>query len=238
LLLPEFLAVFHSYRPDQTGQVLGWISLIELIAAPIAGLMLYKIDSRLLCAIGFAISGFTCFLSSRIDPGWTGETFVASQIMNAIGVAFALTGLVTTILRNALAAGALQKPANTLSLSCWFQTCRLFGAEIGKTVLVRFLTIDATFRYTVLSQHIDGGWLTAERLKIVALNLLPGSSGVSDALVKALETIGTSLKQQIALLSLIDGFRLIAFSAAICMFLLAFLKYAPPLVPTTKKAAA
>src|SRR4030095_1435428 len=133
LLLPKYLELLHGYRPDQTGHVLAWIAIPELIAAPIAGLLLYKADSRLICAIGFAIVGFTCFTSSKIDPGWTGETFVTTQVLNAIGLAFALTGLITTILRNALALGALQNPVNILTLACWFQTCRLFGAEIGKS---------------------------------------------------------------------------------------------------------
>jgi MFS transporter, DHA2 family, multidrug resistance protein len=235
LLLPQFLGVVHGYRPEQTGDVLGWISVIELIAAPVAGFILYKIDSRLLCAIGFAMAGLTCFFNSGIDPGWTGETFVASQIFNAIGIAFALTGLVTSILRNALALGALQNPANILSLSCWFQTCRLFGAEIGKTVMVRFLVIQGTFHYTVLSQNIDGGWLTAQRLKHLAGTLYPNGSGADEARIRAVVELGALLKQQITLLAISDGFKLIALSAAVCMVLISFMTYAPPLVSRAKK---
>ncbi len=234
LLLPQFLSVIHGYRPDQTGQVLGWISLIELIAAPVAGVILYKVDSRLLCAVGFAMAGFTCFLNSGIDPGWTGETFVASQILNAIGIAFALTGLVTSILRNALALGALQNPANILSLSCWFQTCRLFGAEIGKTVMVRFLIVQGTLHYTVLSQHLDGGWLTEERLKYLASTIYPSGSGADDARLRVVVEMGNLLKQQITLLAIGDGFKLIALSAALCMLLLSLMTYAPPLVSRAK----
>jgi DHA2 family multidrug resistance protein len=236
LLVPEFLSIFHGYRPDQTGQVLGWISVVELLAAPIAGLLLYKVDSRLLCAIGFAMSGFTCLFNSTIDPGWTGETFVAAQIVNAIGAAFALTGLVATIFRNALALGALQNPASMLSLSCWFQTCRLFGGEFGKTVLVRFLKVQATFHYTVLSQHLDGGWLTQESIQKFSGVLLPAGAGIDDLRLNAAEALGAVLKKQIALLALSDGFVLIALSAATCMVLLALISYAPPMVPAAKGA--
>ena len=106
LLLPQFLTGLHGYRSDQTGAVLGWISMVELLAAPLAGLILYKVDSRLLCAFGFALAGFTCYLNAGLSPDWTGENFVVAQVLNAIGIAFALTGLVTSILRNALALGA------------------------------------------------------------------------------------------------------------------------------------
>jgi MFS transporter, DHA2 family, multidrug resistance protein len=230
LLVPEFLDTFHNYRPEQTGNVLGWISLVELIAAPVAGLLLYRIDSRLLCAVGFFLAGFACFLDSQIHPGWTGETFIVSQVAFAVGVAFALTGLVTTILRNALALGALQSPANMLSLACWFQTCRLFGAEIGKSTLLQFLKLQGTLHYTILAQHLDGGWLTEERLRLLMTALYPAGSGVDDARLSAIKNLSSTLKQQITLLSIEDGFVLIALSAAVCLLLLAFVTYAPPLV--------
>jgi len=238
LLLPQFLSVFHGYRPDQTGPVLGWIALVELVAAPIAGFMLYRVDSRLLCSVGFGLAGLTCLLNSRLDPGWTGETFVAMQALNAIGIAFALTGLITTILRNALALGALQSPANMLTLSCWFQTCRLFGGEFGKTVLVRFLKIQSTLHYTVLSRHVDGGWLTQERLQLLASKFFPDGSGLDDARLRALAEMGAQLKQQITLLALSDAFTLIAMSAAFCMLLVSLITYAPPLISPKKEHAA
>ncbi len=238
LLLPQFLAVLHGYRPDQTGGVLGWIAIVELAAAPIAGLLLYRVDSRLLCAAGFALAGSTCFLNSSLDPSWTGETFVASQVLNAIGIAFALTGLITTILRNALALGVLQSPANLLTLACWFQTCRLFGGEFGKTVMQEFLTIKATLHYSVLSQHLDGGWLTEERLKLFASNLFSAGSGADDARDRALLEMGSVLKQQIVVLSISDGFVLIAISTAVCLTLLGFVTYAPPLVSRAKESTA
>ena len=234
LLLPDFLSSLHGYRPEQTGGVLGWVSVVELIAAPIAGLLLYKVDSRLLCAIGFLFAGFACFQNSLIDPGWTGETFIMSQIIFAIGVAFGLTGLVTSILRNAIALGAMSSPANMLTLACWFQTCRLFGAEIGKTVLVRFLKVQGTVHYAQLAQHLDGGWLTAERLRLLDGLLLGGGAGLGDAQIHAVVEVGAALKQQITLLALKDGFSLIAFSACFCMLLLAFVSYAPPMIPPKK----
>ena len=238
LLLPQFLAILHGYRPDQTGGVLGWIAIVELAAAPIAGLLLYRVDSRLLCATGFALAGWTCFLNYSLDPSWTGETFVASQVLNAVGIAFALAGLITSILRNALALGALQSPANMLTLSCWFQTCRLFGGEFGKTVLQEFLKVQAMLHFSVLSQHLDGDWRTEERLKLFASNLFSAGSSADDARNRALLELGSVLKQQIVVLSVSDGFVLIALSTVVCLILLSFVTYAPPMVSRVKETPA
>ncbi len=237
LLLPKYLELLHGYRPDQTGQVLAWIAIPELIAAPVAGYFLYKADSRLVCAAGFVLVGLTCFASAKLDPGWTGETFVAMQVVNAIGLAFALTGLVTTILRNALALGALQNPVNILTLACWFQTCRLFGAEIGKAIMLRFLTVQGTLHYTILAQHVDGGWLTGERLRSLIGNAFSAGSGIDDAKTRAVIELASSMKEQIGLLAISDGFVLIALCAAFCLLILGLLTYAPPLVSAHKGAA-
>src|SRR6202042_788703 len=113
--------------------------------------------------------------------GWTGETFVFTQLLNAIGLAFALTGLVATIFHNALALGALQNPVNLLTLACWFQTCRLFGAELGKALMLRFLKVQGTFHYTILAQHVNGDWLTQERLRLLMSDLFSAGSGMDDA---------------------------------------------------------
>ena len=237
LLLPQFLELLHGYRPDQTGQVLAWTAILELIASPLAGFLIYKIDSRLVCGLGFAIVGCSCLASSQLDPGWTGETFVVAQALNSIGLAFGLTGMVFTILRNGVALGALKAPMNMLSLSCWIHTCRLFGAEIGKSLMLRFLHVQATFHYTILAQHLDGGWLTEERLRLLLPYMSSGGSGMDDAKLNAIGVLATSLKQQIGMLALSDGFVLIALCATFCLFVLGFFSYAAPLVSPQKEPA-
>jgi DHA2 family multidrug resistance protein len=234
LLVPNYLELLHGYRPDQTGSVLAWIAIPELLAAPLAGFLLYKIDSRLICALGFLLVGLTCVASSKIDPGWTGETFVVMQVVNAIGLAFAMTGMVASILRNALALGALKNPDNILTISCWFHICRLFGFQIGKSVMLHFLKIQGTLHYTILAQHVDGGWLTEERMSALATNLFAAGSGVDDAKTRAITELGSSLKQQIGLLAISDGLVLVALCAGCCLLVLSFLRYAPPMVQPQK----
>ena len=234
LLIPNFLQVFHGYRPEQTAAVLSWVALPELLLAPIAGLLLYKVDSRLLCAIGFALIGLSCYANSALDPGWTGETFLISQVFIAAGLAFALAGLIATLLRSALAVGALTNPVNILTISCWFQTCRLFGAEIGKAAMSHFLKVQGDLHYSVLSAHINGDWRTTERATALAVHSSVASSGIDEAVAKAISSLGVSLKQQVALLSLADGFVLIALVSAVCIIGIGFVTYSPPLV--SKKA--
>jgi DHA2 family multidrug resistance protein len=210
--------------------VLAWIAVPELLFAPLCGLILYKVDSRLVCAFGFVLVGLSCYTSSKIDPSWTGETFVFDQLITAAGLALALTGLIATIIRSALKMGALSSPVNILTISCWFQTCRLFGAEIGKAILSRFLKVQSDFHYSVIASHINGDWLTGDRLKALTVNSFGAGSGIDDAKVKALIELGGSLKQQVGLLAFSDGFVLVSLCAACCLVAIGFVSYSPPLV--------
>jgi MFS transporter, DHA2 family, multidrug resistance protein len=231
LLIPSYLSLLHNYRPEQTAAVLAWVAVPELLFAPLGGLILYKVDSRFVCAFGFALVGLSCYSSSRIDPSWTGETFFFNQLITAAGLALALTGLVATIIRSAFKVGALSNPVNILTISCWFQTCRLFGAEIGKAIMSRFLKVQSDFHYSVAAAHINGDWLTGDRLKALTVNSFGAGSGIDDAKIKAVLELGGTLKQQVGLLAFSDGFILIALCAACCILAIGFIGYSPPLVP-------
>ena len=97
--------------------------------------------------------------------------------------------------------------------------------------------MQSTLHYTILAQHVDGGWLTEERIRLLIGNLFSAGSGLSDARDKALIELGSSMKQQIGLLAISDGFILIALCAVFCLLTLGFTTYAPPLVPVQKEAA-
>lgn len=235
LLIPSYLQGLHDYKAEQIASVLAWIALPVMIFAPCAGLLLYRMDSRLVCALGFAVVGVTSFFNSKLVPGWTGENFVIPQIFTAAGLCLALAGLIATILRSALAAGALKVPLNILTLSCWMQTCRLFGAELGKSAMTHFLKLRGDFHFSTIAGRIDSGWLSEERVKVLAENQIGGSSNLDEALTRAAVHLSVSLKHQVSLLSLADGFSFVAFVAALGLVAIGVLSWSPPLPTSNSK---
>lgn len=103
--------------------------------------------------------------------------------------------------------------------------------------MLRFLTVQGTLHYTILAQHVDGGWLTGERLRSLIGNAFSAGSGIDDAKTRAVIELASSMKEQIGLLAISDGFVLIALCAAFCLLILGLLTYAPPLVSAHKGAA-
>ena len=227
LLVPNFLQALHGYRPEQTASVLAWVAVPTVIFAPLSAFMLAKIDSRLVMVLGFALVGLSAFNNAWLDPGWTGETFLPSQLIAAAGLTAALAGIVASLLRSALALGALKNAINILVVSVWFQTCRLFGGEIGKVALVRFLKVMGDIHYNVMSAHINGDWLTTERLQYLTAQAAGAASETGDAV----GILSGQFKQQVALLSYGDGFILVAIVALVAVIACAFITETPQLVP-------
>jgi len=56
-------------------------------------------------------------------------------------------------------------------------TFRIFGGQVGVSLMNRFLTVREEFHSNMLASRAGCNWLTDERLRIVSLGMLPSSSG-------------------------------------------------------------
>jgi DHA2 family multidrug resistance protein len=79
----------------------------------------------------------------------------------------------------------------------------------------RFLTVREEFHSNMIGLHVQiGNWLTDERLRIVSLGMLPGSSGQEEAQARAGALLGQQVHAQAYTLAITDGFVLVAGVAA------------------------
>src|ERR1700730_6351071 len=124
-LIPLFLVSVRGYRALEVGDTLIWIAAPQLILCPLAALMLRRSDARLVAAIGFIFISVACLMVAyNLTPIWGSDQFLPSQLLQAIGQSFALSGVVFfgilhLQLKDALTFGAV------------LQTARLMGGEIG-----------------------------------------------------------------------------------------------------------
>lgn len=121
------------------------------------------------------------------------------------------------------------------TVTCWMQTCRLFGAELGKSAMTHFLKLRGDFHFSTIAGRIDSGWLSEERVKVLAENQIGGSSNLDEALTRAAVHLSVSLKHQVSLLSLADGFSFVAFVAALGLVAIGVLSWSPPLPTSNSK---
>ena len=95
----------RGFRALEVGDTLIWIAAPQLIFCPLAALMLRRTDPRLVASIGFIFISLACLIVAYgLTPFWGSDQFLPSQLLQALGQSFALSGML--VLRRAAPAAA------------------------------------------------------------------------------------------------------------------------------------
>jgi MFS transporter, DHA2 family, multidrug resistance protein len=228
LIVPQSLSV-RGLDAAQLGPAVLWTAVSELFLAVFAGHLLNKgLDSRLLMAIGFATIALTCLVNVHLTSVWSAENYFRSELLMATGQAFAMVGLVGTIVLQALFSGGLNSPDRVLTFSAFFHVVRLFGGQIGVAVMVRFIAEREKLHSFLLGLHVQpGDWITDQTLTSLMAGLAARSSGLAAAADRALELVNGSLRLQAYTLTFIDAFHFIAWNCVAALLLIAMLRRFP-----------
>jgi DHA2 family multidrug resistance protein len=222
VLVPSFLASAQGYTAEQTGPVLLWIAVPQILTMSIAIALLARLDSRLILAIGFGLVAGACISNAHLSSTWSGISFRATQLVLATGEAFAFTGLVGTIILEITNSGSLNKGVDVLTFAGFFQTLRLLGGEVGASFIQFFLQRREQFHSNILGLHVQrGAFETAQRYLALTAGMLPSSATPDTADERGLALLGLTLRKQAFTLAVGDSFLVIACAAATCLVVIA-----------------
>jgi DHA2 family multidrug resistance protein len=221
-IIPNYLQGVQNFRELQVGSVLLWIALPQLvIALPLASL-LRRIDGRWVLALGTLLIAVACWLATDLTSLWATDDFLPSQILQAIGQSFALTGLLVLIIRSI-------NPADALAIGCLLQISRLFGGEIGTAFMQTFVRVREQIHSNLVGLHVDGtAGLTIDRLTAYGSAVSAHTADLGEASGRAAKLLATTVAQQASVLSYIDGFTAAAAGAFVCLLLVALMRRSPP----------
>ena len=90
-VLPDYLTRVQGLRALQINDALNWIALPQIVLVPVAALLLRWIDARLLLVFGFAMIAIGSWLDTGLTHDWISDDFMVSQLIEAVGLAFAIT---------------------------------------------------------------------------------------------------------------------------------------------------
>jgi MFS transporter, DHA2 family, multidrug resistance protein len=224
-LIPSFLGAIQNYRALQTGEVMLWVALPQLVIGFFTARLMKFVDGRLILALGFAIVAVSCLMNAQLTSAWASGDFWSSQLVMAVGLSFAFVGMVGMIAQQGLNTGALSRPFDVLTYSAFFHTVRLFGGEVGTAVMQRLVAVREQFHSNMLGLGVDAGdWLTDERLRMLTGGVSSGSSGLEEAQRRAATLLGGQVRQQAYTLAFADGFITIAWVAVGIIVLIAFMR--------------
>jgi DHA2 family multidrug resistance protein len=228
ILVPQSLSI-HGFEADQIGPAVIWIAVPQLAVACVAALLLLrKIDSRLLMAIGFACMAFASYLNATYTSSWAAESYFRSELLMAVGQSFAFIGLVGSIVLDAVVSGALARPPAVLTYAAYFHLVRLLGGEVGVSFMTHFIAAREKLHSNLLGLHVQSGsWITDGSVHALTAGLLSKSSGIAAASGRAVGLVSSRIRLQAYTLTFIDGFYLIAGACVLALLVIALIRRFP-----------
>lgn len=225
--IPSFLGTVRGFRPLQEAPVLIWVAIPQFVLGIAAMALMRRIDPRLMLTAGFSLVAIACLLNSRVTSIWAGPDFGLSEAVMAIGLAIAFNSMVGAIVLEVLDTGALSRPADVLTFAGFFQVTRLFGGEMGSSLMGHFIATREQFHSNVLGLNVRlGSEITDQRLFEFRGALSSHSTGLA-ATGRAAELVGLQIREQAFTLAISDSFLLIAASCVSCLLVVAFLSRVP-----------
>jgi len=220
-LVPQFLTSVRGFRALQVGDTLMWIALPQLLVSPLVGLLLRRIDARMVASVGFVLISAACYMvAHELTPLWGSDQFLLSQLFQSVGQSFALTGIVFFAIQHL-------RPQDALTFGAMLQTARLMGGEIGQAFVVTLDRVREQAASNLIGLHVQSGdERVLARIQAYAA-ATHAAGGPSSATARGAAVLGSVVRSMASTEGVIDCFEVLAGLAAVAMMLLTWQNAAP-----------
>jgi DHA2 family multidrug resistance protein len=223
-LIPYFLGPVRGFRALQVGDTLIWIAAPQLIICPLAALIMRRSDPRILASLGLCMVGLACMIVAySLTPVWGSDQFLVSQLLQAVGQSFALSGIIFN--------GVLHlRPQDALTFGASLQISRLFGGEIGSAFVSTMARVREQRASNLIGQHLQVGDVAVQhRLAAYGHVIARGGHPASVAPAVLANLVRTAATTQ----ATIDSFVAVAGFAAFGLVMMTIVLPAPPRTPAS-----
>jgi MFS transporter, DHA2 family, multidrug resistance protein len=203
-LLPQYLAVAQGFDAQQSGEVMAWTGLPQLVLIPFVPWLMRWFDSRFIVAAGMIFFAASCFMNLHLDANYAGPQLFAPDVTRAIGTALVFAPL------TAIAMVGIE-PEEAGAASGLFNMLRNLGGAIGVAVLETFFTKREQYHSFIINAHVSL-LQPATQEQITGLQQYFMAHGVPDpsmATDRAMNAIGDTIKAQATLMAYSDCFGLL-----------------------------
>ena len=227
-LIPTFLGGVRGFRALEMGDTLLWIAAPQLLICGLAGYTLQRIDARMTATVGFICICAACLtVAHGLTALWGSDQFMPTQLLQALGQSFALTGIVFYAVQHI-------RPAWALTLGALSQVARLMGGEVGQAFVVTLVRVRSQIADNLIGLHVQAGDATTDqRIRLYAAATARAGDVVSQA-PRGTALLGSVVRQAATVQAVIDAFVAIAAVAAFGMLLLVA-QTAPPVGPAARR---
>jgi DHA2 family multidrug resistance protein len=216
VLLPIYLQTLMGYTSTLSGMVLGPGGIATLIAMPIAGMLVTKMNPKVLLGSGILIASYSTHLMSQFDLFADFSTVIWPRIVLGVGMGFLFIPLTT------LTMSGIRKE-EMANASAIYNLLRNLGGSFGVAFVTTIMARRAQFHQAHLVDHLtpfDRTYQIAVHQTTQALQYR--GAGTAVAQQGALGSVYGQLVRQAAMLSFNDAFYLLSVFLA-CILPLVFL---------------
>ena len=221
-LIPQYLQVVRGFRALEVGKTLVWIAAPQLIFCPLAAFLLRRVDARLVSSIGFICVAVACLMVAHgLTPLWGSDQFLPSQLLQAVGQSFALSGIVFFAVLHL-------RPQDALTFGAAIQVARLMGGQIGQAFIVTFTRVRSQTASNLIGLHVQSGdGAVVQRLGAYAAVARRSDPDPVSAAGRAAAILGNVVRSAASTQGVIDSFVMVAGLTVLALLLAVGHKPAP-----------
>jgi DHA2 family multidrug resistance protein len=220
VLIPQLLQTLMGYTATNAGKTLSLGAIATLIAMPIVGALINRVDPRFLLAFGFTITSAALFHMTSIQLGMSLSYTAWLRFFQAAGLGFLFIPIQTLSY-----VGVPME--NNNDVSGLTNLARNIGGSVGTALVATLLARQSQRHQTYLGAHVlPGSPAYLGSSTGLAHHLATGGISVAGSQTAAMARLYAQLQSQAAVLSYIDIIRFFAF-AALFMIPLPFIMRRP-----------
>jgi len=222
VLLPIFLQTLMGYTAMLSGLVLSPGGLLVLLALPIVGRLVQKVEARWLVAVGLAITGFALLRMANFNLDIDFWTALKAWTLSRVGMAFLFVPI------NVMAFYFIPKEKMNNATGI-INLARNIGGSVGIANVTTMLARRAQIHQAVLVSHLtpyDAPYRAA--LQGAQSFLASHGANAAQALTQAQGMVYGNLIRQATMLAFVDTFWLLGLTFIGMIPMMLFMKKARP----------
>jgi DHA2 family multidrug resistance protein len=209
-LLPLYYQTMMDYSATWAGIAVSPRGLGSIVAMPLVGLLVSKVDTRILVSLGFGVFGICSLTWGTITLQVSPWSMLIPIIISGFSLGLVFVPLSTVTL------GSLA-PQNIGNGSGLFNLLRNVGGSIGISLVNTVLARHQQLHQTEMSRHLAPMLPTVQHTLDSYTQVLTPAIGAANAQLPAYGMLQAELAKQAALWSYVDDFRYMALLCFCCV---------------------
>lgn len=216
VLIPQFLQQMMGYSAELAGLALSPGGAVIMFMMPVVGILVSKVDTRILMTFGCVVSALALFVMAGWDLSIDFRHAAEARMLQTFGLAFLFIPI------NVAAFAYVPREKTNMGTGI-INLARNIGASVGIATVTTMLERRTQFHQAQLAEHVNVYSAAYHRfVDGTQLKLVSAGSSVAHAAQQASAMVYGALQRQAAILAFVDDFKMlgVVFLAVIPFFVL------------------